>query len=56
MLNDLPCSSLPRLLERFVLDTDASDCEIGAVLSQVNDDMSECVIAYASHSLIRQER
>ena len=29
---------------------------LGAVLSQVNDDKSECVVAYASRSLTRQEQ
>ena len=41
---------------RFVLDTDASDTGIEAVLSQVKDDGSEVVTAYASRSLSRPER
>ena len=41
---------------RFVLDTDTSDTGIGAVLSQVKDDGSEVVTAYASRSLSRPER
>ena len=35
----------------FVLDTDASNTGIGVVLSQVQDDGSEKVIAYASRLL-----
>ncbi|KAL5471331.1 hypothetical protein EMCRGX_G029435 [Ephydatia muelleri] len=41
---------------RFVLDTDASDIGIGAVLSQEDATGSEVVIAYASHTLSRPEQ
>eukprot|EP00731_Ephydatia_muelleri_P038807 Em0919g2a len=46
----------PDYERRFILDTDASDVGIGAVLSQVSDCGSERVIAYASRSLTRPEQ
>ena len=39
----------------FILDTDASDFAIGAVLSQMQNNQ-EKVIAYASHSLTKSEK
>ena len=51
-----PVLSYPDYSRRFVLDTDASDTGIGAVLSQTKDDGSEVVTAYASCSLSRPER
>jgi hypothetical protein len=41
--------------DRFILDTDASDTGIGAVLSQIQSD-KEQVIAYASKTLSKSQR
>ena len=40
----------------FILDTDASDYAIGAVLSQLNSDGKEHVIAYGGRALNKNER
>jgi len=49
-----PILALSDWSKPFLLDTDASDTGIGAVLSQVKDG-KECVIAYASRSLTKSE-
>lgn len=46
-----PILAFPDHSRYFMLDTDASDTGIGAILSQVQDDGGEVVIAYASRSL-----
>ncbi len=47
--------AIPSNNGHFILDTDASDVSVGAVLSQVQDS-EEKVIAYASHKLNKAER
>ena len=47
-----PVLSFPRFHLEYILDTDASDTGIGAVLSQVHDGL-EKVIAYASRTLTK---
>jgi len=50
-----PKLAMPNDRDPFLLDTDAYDVSIGAVLSQVQDGV-ERVIAYASRSLSKPER
>ena len=52
---DAPILAFPRLVTLFILDTDASDSGIGAVLSQLQDSR-ERVIAYAAQGLSKSER
>ena len=51
-----PILAYPDYTKEFILDTDASDVAVGAVLSQIQDDGTERVIAYASRVLSKSER
>ncbi|CAC5393395.1 unnamed protein product [Mytilus coruscus] len=51
-----PILTYPCIDKEFILDTDASGTGVGAVLSQINDEGKECVIAYFSRTLSRTER
>ena len=51
-----PILAFPDYTRTFILDTDASDTGIGAVLSQVQEDGRERVITYASRVLTKPER
>ena len=55
-LTTAPVLAFPDFNKTFILDTDASDAGIGAVLSQLDDDNKERVIAYASRTLSKPER
>ena len=55
MLTTAPILAYPQLDVNFILDTDASNYAIGAVLSQEQDG-NERVIAYASKTLNRAEQ
>ena len=51
-----PILAYPDPAKRFVVDTDASKESLGAVLSQLDEDGSERVIAYYSKSMTQPER
>ena len=55
-LTQSPILAFPREKGALILDTDASDTGLGAVLSQMQEDGKERVISYASRSLNRPER
>ena len=54
-LTSSPILAHPNFDNTFILDTDASNFAIGAVLSQVNEGQ-ERVVAYASRTLTKSER
>ena len=54
-LTSAPVLALPNWSKPFLLNTDSSETGVGAVLFQVQDDGSECVVAYASRLLSKQK-
>lgn len=55
-LTTAPVLAYPDYTKPFVLDTDASDVGIGAVLAQCDEDGHERVVAFASRTLSKAER
>ena len=55
LLDTSPVLAFPDYYCEFILDTDTSDTGLGAVLSQVQDDGTERVVAYGSRVLTRAE-
>jgi len=55
-LHSSPILAYPDFTLPFILDTDACQCGIGAVLSQPHGDGTEKVIAFASRVMSKAER
>ena len=55
-LSTAPVLAHPDFSRSFILDTDASNTGIGAVLSQIDDSGKERVVAYGSRVLSKPER
>ena len=55
-LTSAPTLTMPSWSKPFIIDTDASDTGIGAVLSQVDENGFEHVVYYASRILTKAER
>ena len=56
LLSTSPILSFPDFSLPFILDTDACQCGIGAVLSQIHKDGTERVVAFASRAMSKSER
>ena len=54
-LVEAPVLIHPDFTKSFILDVDASDLNIGAILSQITAN-GECVVAYGSRTLSKSER
>ena len=51
-----PILAYPKFDQPFILQTDASNIGLGAVLAQLDNDGTERVVAYASRTLTPRER